>query len=139
MQFGLKLFIPSWANGANTIKINGQIIKQSAKPSSYLTIKREWKNGDSIELDFTFSFQLKKMADDKNIVAIYYGPVLLAFETKEELILKGTYRDIVGGLTKQRDEFAFNLKNGTTGYRLRPFYKIKNASFGVYATIRTEY
>jgi DUF1680 family protein len=139
IQFGLKLFIPSWATGSNAIKINGQIIKQSAKPSSYFTIEREWENGDSIELDFSFSFQLKEMPDDKNVVAIYYGPVLLAFETKEEIILKGTYQNIVDGLTKQNDEFSFILKNGTNGYRLRPFYKIKNDSFGVYATIRNEY
>ena len=139
IQFGLKLFIPSWATGTNTIRINGQIIKHSSKPSCYFSIEREWENGDSIELDFSFSFQLKAMPDDKNVVAIYYGPVLLAFETKEELILKGTYQNIVDGLTKQNDEFSFILKNGTNRYRLRPFYKIVHDKFGVYATIRNEY
>jgi uncharacterized protein len=137
--FALKLLIPSWANAQTKVLINGQPFKTKIKPASFVTIDRMWKDGDQLELVFTYNFYLKSMPDNKNVVALFYGPVLLAFESDKELILKGSQQEILQNLTKQSNSFSFILKNNGIDYKLVPFYQITKASYGVYATIRNEY
>ncbi len=44
---------PSWvADNALKIFVNGKEISYQANPSSYLTIHRDWKKGDVVEIDF---------------------------------------------------------------------------------------
>jgi hypothetical protein len=104
-----------------------------------VAIERTWENGDKVELSFDFSFDFKAMPDDPNVVAFYYGPVLLAFQTEKELILKGEAGLLLRELYKQPNEFAFGLKNGGSTFRLLPFYQVRDESYGVYATIRNEF
>jgi DUF1680 family protein len=138
-QFALKLFIPSWANGQTKILVNGQPLKTKIKPASFVSIDRIWEDKDQVELVFGYNFYLKSMPDNANVFALFYGPVMLAFETNKELILKGTQDEILQSITKSPNEFSFMLKNNGTIYKLVPFYRVTNASYGVYATIRNEY
>ncbi len=138
-RFALNLLIPSWANAQTHILVNGQPFKTKIKPLSYIKIDRLWKNGDKIELIFLYDFQLRSMPDNKNVVALFYGPVLLAFETEKEIILKGNQESILQNLVKNESEFSFTLKNGNRTFSLKPFYAITNQSYGIYGTIRNEY
>jgi len=79
------------------------------------------------------------MPDNPNVIALFYGPVLLAFQVNEEVILKGNDADILKNISKQGNSMSFTLKNNGKEYTLMPFYKVSNASYGVYATIRNEY
>jgi uncharacterized protein len=138
-SFVLKLLIPSWANAQTKVLVNGQPVKTDIKPLSFVTIDKTWKTDDIVELIFEYQFQLKSMPDNPNVVALFYGPVLLAFETSKELILKGNQEKILHSLSKQPNEFSFILKNSGTDYKLVPFYQVTKSSYGVYATIRNEY
>jgi hypothetical protein len=79
------------------------------------------------------------MTDNQNMLALFYGPVLLAFETDKELFLKGSIADISNSISKQGSGMDFMLKNNGAEYKLLPFYEINNSSYGVYATITNEY
>jgi DUF1680 family protein len=138
-KFVLNLLIPSWANAQTKVLVNGKPFKTKIKPLSYVTIDREWKEGDQVELIFSYDFHLKTMPDNKNVIAMYYGPVLLAFETTKELILKGNQEEILQAISKQPGVFSFSLKNNGMDYKLVPFYQVTSQSYGVYATIRNEY
>ncbi|HSO86506.1 MAG TPA: beta-L-arabinofuranosidase domain-containing protein [Draconibacterium sp.] len=94
INFALKLLIPSWANAQTRVLVNGHPVKSKIKPLSFATIDRTWKTGDTVELIFDYQFHLKSMPDNPNVVALFYGPVLLAFETDKELILKGSQEQI---------------------------------------------
>ena len=138
-QFALKLLIPSWANEQTQILVNGEKINIKINPVSFVTIDRTWKTGDNVELVFDYQFHLKTMPDNENVVALFYGPVLLAFETGKELILKGNQEAILQNITKKDNEFSFSLNNNNQLFLLRPLYSITNQSYGIYATIRNEY
>jgi uncharacterized protein len=138
-KFALKLLIPSWANMQTEVLINGQPFKTKIKPESFVSIDRIWNDGDKLDLVFTYDFHLKNMPDNSNVVALFYGPVLLAFETDQELILKGTKQEILQSVSKNPKEFSFSLTNSGMDYKLVPFYQLTNESYGVYATIRNEY
>jgi len=133
--FNLNLFIPSWA-AKTDVYINGEKQMKETSPLSYLSIQREWKNNDKIELVFHSDFHFKAMPDNENVIALFYGPVMLAFETPSEVILKGTTKEILNNLSLV-DEHTFHLMNNGREYTLRPLYDIHEESYGVYATIRT--
>jgi len=139
IKFALKLLIPSWADSKTRILVNGQPVRRRIKPVSYITIDRIWKEGDQVELVFSYNFHLKSMPDNEKVIALFYGPLLLAFETERELILKGNRASILQNLTKNDGEFTFSLKNANRSFSLKPFYAVQIESYGVYATIRNEF
>ena len=132
--FVLKLLVPSWAKKAD-VYINNEKQNIDIVPNSYISLNREWKNNDKIRLVFHYDFYIKPMPDDKNVIAIFYGPVLLAFETGSELILKGEYGSILNNLSVAGNN-TFHLRNNGKTYLLRALYDIEAESYGVYATIR---
>jgi DUF1680 family protein len=78
-KFGLKLRIPSWSS-TTRVTVNGQGVSDP-RPGSYLDLQREWKAGDTINLDLDMSFHYwagEREYDGKS--SVYYGPILLAFD-----------------------------------------------------------
>lgn len=134
--FPIMLFVPSWAKRAD-VYTNNEKQNIEITPGSYIRLHREWKNNDKIRLVFHYDFYVKSMPDDKNVVAIFYGPILLAFETASEVIIKGESNDILSDLTvADTDKHIFRLRNNGKTYVLRPLYDIEAESYGAYATIR---
>jgi hypothetical protein len=134
--FELRLLAPSWVKEAdlfiNEVKQNIDIT-----PNSYISLYREWKNDDKIRLEFQYDFHIKTMPDDKNVIAIFYGPILLAFESTSEIILKGDKNTVLNNLSVvESGNNSFHLNNNGKKYSLRPLYAIEEQSYGVYATIR---
>jgi DUF1680 family protein len=138
-RFAINLFMPDWVTNKTKVLINGVSASIDLKPLSYIKLDRKWKNGDKIELTFDYKFYVKTMPDNQNMLAIYYGPVLLAFETDNELLLKGNSSEILNSISKKEGEMVFTLKNNGIEYKLLPFYEINNSSYGVYASIRNDY
>jgi DUF1680 family protein len=134
-SFVLKLLVPSWAKKAE-IYINNEKQNIGILPDSYVSLNREWKNDDKIKLVYHYDFHIKTMPDDKNVLAIFYGPSLLAFEDGSELILKGDPDKILNNLSKDKGSNIFHLNNNGRKYLLRPLYDVEEQSYGVYATIR---
>lgn len=81
--FDLKVRVPKWATKGFFVKINGKTEKVSAQPGSYLTLSRNWKSGDNVELQMPFTFYLEPVMDQQNIASLFYGPVLLAAQEPE--------------------------------------------------------
>jgi DUF1680 family protein len=79
----LHLRVPRWAKRGFTVRINGREQSVEAVPGTYLTLNREWKDGDVIELRMPFDFHLSPVMDQPNIASIFYGPVLLAAQEPE--------------------------------------------------------
>ncbi|MEO6520803.1 MAG: beta-L-arabinofuranosidase domain-containing protein [Mucilaginibacter sp.] len=134
--FALKLLVPTWAGKAE-VYINDQKQNIGISPGTYISLNREWKNNDKVRLVFHYNFYLKAMPDDKNVVALFYGPTMLAFESKAELILKGAQQDVLNSIAAtDKSTLTFTLNNNGKSYKLRPFFDIDNQSYGVYATFR---
>jgi DUF1680 family protein len=75
--FALNFRIPAWTE-APTLFVNGKRTSTAVLPGTFATIQREWKNGDSIELDLPMKTRLESI--DKrhtDTVALLYGPLVL--------------------------------------------------------------
>ena len=78
-SFSLKLRYPAWVNdGELRIAINGEDVAVQATPGSYIAIKRDWSNGDRVEVDLPMHPEAEQLPDKSDYYALTYGPVVLA-------------------------------------------------------------
>ena len=75
---GLHIRYPSWATAGVALTINGKktVVKQS--PGSYIVLKRTWKNGDKVAINFPMTLHTIATNDNPNKVAMAYGPIIMA-------------------------------------------------------------
>ncbi|CAN5570738.1 glycoside hydrolase family 127 protein [soil metagenome] len=77
--FTLAVRYPNWvAPGALRISINGQPSNVAAQPGSYVSITREWRNGDQMVVDFPMAIHVELLPHSSEYASIFYGPILLA-------------------------------------------------------------
>ncbi len=75
----LKLRIPAWS-AQTRVRVNGGA-ESGVKPGSYLSLTRDWKQGDIVAIEFDFSphFWAGEREQDGR-ASVYRGPLLLAFD-----------------------------------------------------------
>lgn len=82
-NFAIKLRIPSWARSA-TISVNGASVDARRRDRGYAEIRREWKPGDSVELDLPMPVERvyanPKVKVDVGRVALKRGPLVYCLE-----------------------------------------------------------
>jgi DUF1680 family protein len=73
--------------GVRSLAVNGKQV--SAKvDKGYVAITREWRAGDSIDLDFPMAIQVVKADErvkaDRGRIALRYGPLIYTFESADQ-------------------------------------------------------
>jgi len=82
--FDLKVRVPYWATKGAMVWVNGKQETVEAKPESYLTLSRKWKDGDTVKVQLPMSLHLHRARDNKDMVVVMYGPLTLAGELGTE-------------------------------------------------------
>lgn len=122
-RFDLNVRVPHWATKGFFVKINGRDKKVKAVPGSYLTLSRNWKDGDKVELRMPFKFYLEPVMDQQNVASLFYGPVLLAAQESEpmkewrKVILNAD--DISKSISGDPEQLVFNIDSIV----FKPFYE----------------
>jgi len=80
VRLALKIRYPSWAQSGMILTVNGRKEPVGTKPGSYLTVEREWTSGDTVQVQLPMSLRMESMPDDPKMVALLYGPLVLAGE-----------------------------------------------------------
>ena len=122
-QFDIKVRVPRWATGGFFVKINGQDRPLQAKPGTYVTLTRNWRANDTVDIRMPFGFSLEPVMDQPNVASIFYGPVLLAAEESgprtdwRQVTLDAT--DIGKSITGDPATLRFKAGDAV----LKPFYE----------------
>lgn len=77
-EFSLSVRYPYWAEQGMSVYVNGEMYFHYNKPSSFITVKRTWKQGDRVELVMPMTLRVEKMNDNPNRIAFMSGPLVLA-------------------------------------------------------------
>jgi uncharacterized protein len=77
--FTLALRIPAWSRNT-AITVNGQ--PQPVQPGTYEKLRREWKDGDTVDLTLDMRTQVVHAPDGKGQVALKRGPIVLALDNR---------------------------------------------------------
>jgi hypothetical protein len=157
VKLAVKIRNPSWAMGGIQVKVNGGVAPIAAGADSYVTLDREWRKGDHIDVRLPMHLQAEPLPGATNLVALLYGPVVLAGELGVEGIEKRdlyitNQLDLVGVptpsvpvfiaegelLSKVHPVTASPLTFETKGLgqprdvKLSPFYRMHHQRYSVY-------
>jgi len=153
-QATLNLRIPYWVSGTPVVTVNG-VTEQSVSVSTYLSLSREWKVGDAIALTLPTSLRLEHAQDVASMVAVFYGPILLAgalgstnmpndFTDKDAYLstANSTVPTISNASNNPADwlqqvagsELTYTVQNAgaANGLTLRPLYEVHHQRYSVY-------
>jgi DUF1680 family protein len=78
VRLALKVRHPAWAQDGITLDVNGRREAASTERASYLTLDREWRDGDVVTVRMPMSLRLEELPGDAKTVALLYGPIVLA-------------------------------------------------------------
>lgn len=115
--FTLMVRYPSWVlDGEMKITVNGKSIPVGSHPSSYIPIKRTWKQNDVVEISLPMHTRIEHLPNVPAYIAFLHGPILLAAKTGTE-DLKGLLADdsrwsqIPGGARLPIDKAPIIIEN----------------------------
>jgi DUF1680 family protein len=100
-EVALHLRIPAWARGRQRIRVNGADWDATVT-AGFVTIRREFRRGDTVELDLPLPLRLVPTPDDPTLVSLELGPtVLLARDdaTTTRTVAPAAHRLLNGDLT----------------------------------------
>lgn len=75
--FDIALRAPAWCE-APAAFVNGEPAPVAKQNAGYLSIRRLWEKGDSIELRLPRTLRIESTPDDPDTIAFLYGPLVLA-------------------------------------------------------------
>ena len=82
-KFTMKIRYPAWvAAGRMQVQVNGRAVKLDGRPGSYVSVARDWKKGDRVDVRLPMTTRLEQMPDKSNYYAVLHGPVVLAAKTR---------------------------------------------------------
>ncbi|SNS47088.1 hypothetical protein SAMN05421770_1011114 [Granulicella rosea] len=158
IELTVKLRHPYWCRTA-TVRINGKVAVESKLPSSYMELKRVWRDGDVLEVDLPMELKAVPLPGSPQIVAFVYGPIVLAGDLGSEGIapgadlnvnerlygevlkepyaapvLKGDPAALLRQATPADEPLSFHLPatGSASSVRLSPYYKIAHRRYVTY-------
>lgn len=82
--FTLRLRVPYWATGQNTLTVNGESLSATPDDKGYINVSRTWKKGDKLNISFAMEIQRvysdERVTTNEGLVAIQRGPIVYTSE-----------------------------------------------------------
>lgn len=135
--FVIRFRVPAWATGKNTVSVNGEKQSVLAKPNTWLELRRRWKDGDEIAIEFEFPLRFVPAdAYAPDVAALCYGP--LAMVCDKMTLFDGDMtcpEDWLVPIQKDGYSFAFRTKPG----HVKPFEQLTRDFYPYYEVPEMEW
>ena len=113
--------IPAWSSNPQ-LRVNGQVVS-GVRPGAFFPVRREWKTGDAVELDFPMEWRwLKGIREQKGRAVLARGPIIYSLDPVasgitdyEDMQLNPTWG--IQGTVKLANRIP-NLEEHMTGFRV---------------------
>jgi uncharacterized protein len=80
VRLALKIRWPDWVQTPPGIQVNGKKEPIEGHPDCYITLDREWHDGDAVKIHMPMSLHTEPLPGTTNQLAVLYGPIVLAGE-----------------------------------------------------------
>ena len=91
----LRLRIPDWAKGANSLLLNGSAVSVTADAQGYAVLDRVWQNGDTLTLELPMQAQsidkVEGCQDTADYTAFRRGPIVYCAEAIDNAAAPAQY------------------------------------------------
>jgi len=129
-NFTVRLRIPAWAQ-APSIRVNGKLVSEPVRSGTFAKIRREWKDGDRVELELPRRLELKPAdAQHPDVVALVCGPLVL-FAISDDTP-KPTRAELLAAKQGTRGSAEWRADTNKGPLRLVPFWAIKDETYFTY-------
>jgi hypothetical protein len=131
----IKLRVPYWVQKEFTVKVNGVPQALRAEAGGYVTLRRDWKPGDTISIAAPFGLRMERTLDQPQTQCIAYGPIPLVIQDASASYLDlGFYKDFTlsGDLSHAIMPAGDPMTFTTNGYTLVPFCNDDTKPYHVY-------
>ena len=136
-EYILNIRIPGWATPDPVLMVNGNRVAEAVTPGTFASIRRTWKDGDRVEVEFPMPLRIEAVdANHPNIVALKQGPLVLmavadsqpGFEKSSLLQAKPLNNDLGDWLAVSTDGRQVTM---------RPFMTIDKQSYSTYVLVKS--
>jgi DUF1680 family protein len=79
VAFAMQIRWPEWSEELS-VRVNGKRQKVSGKPGQYVSVNRTWADKDRVDVEFAMKLRTEALPGSSNMVAVLYGPIVLAGE-----------------------------------------------------------
>lgn len=142
VELEVKVRHPGWARRGFKIEVNGQEV-EGGEPGSYVTIQREWKDGDRIGIKMPYELREEGFADKPERAAVMDGPLVLgaAMDIKKPnpgiVSAPGRWLGELRPVANETATFTgpvFRIpgEEKAESLTLEPFYKLYRGNYQVY-------
>ncbi len=160
LKMPLRIRVPYWVDTSFAVKVNGTAQTLPAVASTYVTLDREWHDGDKIEVSLPMSLHVAPIPDDPTLQAMMYGPLVLAGRlgtsglTKDMIYghegpdgkatipvpeISSSGKDATSWVEPLKDKrLAFRTTGQSTNVELIPLYKLFDERYTVYWKVNTK-
>ncbi|MGQ9487432.1 MAG: beta-L-arabinofuranosidase domain-containing protein [Armatimonadota bacterium] len=69
---------PRWCTEPIRVRVNGRTQRATVERDGYIALRRHWQKGDKIDIALPTRQYTEPMPDDPNLIAVLYGPLVLA-------------------------------------------------------------
>jgi len=137
VEFTIDLRHPWWAASGFVVRVNGEPQPAGSQPGSFVSLRRTWKTGDTIEISMPFALYTEGFHDNPRRFALLNGPLVLSAEVdarkplpvilcdKDQLL--ASLKPVAGKpstFTGPGDVFRIPGAAKQPGVVLEPFYKM---------------
>lgn len=139
----LRLRIPAWTAQDVAININGEMITHG-HPGTYVTIDRQWQQGDEVEFSLPMDFKMTKYKGkepgfENNHYAIEYGPILMAVVgvkgKRDNTFIHSDIGSLSGKLKPVPGKPLHFAIDGEEQYELWPYFEVQEEPFTCFPEI----
>jgi DUF1680 family protein len=142
-EANLRIRVPSWAAGEMRVSINGKHAG-AGKPGTYLSLKRQWANGDTVEFTLPAVIRLKRYTGSDQIAgksrySVEYGPILLAAIGSSQVELsvdKGHDAEYLADHLERVEGSPLHFAvRGNPGQKFIPYWQVSEEEFTCYPVV----
>ena len=135
----LRIRVPGWCDTDVEFSVNGKTAAKS-KPGSYVTLEREWSDGDEVTFDLPLKPRTEKYIGtgdqdrEHERHALLYGPVLMALVGTADLDVP--VAELPGRLKPVEGKPLHFSIEGVYGAYFMPYWSVNKELFTCFPTVR---
>jgi hypothetical protein len=129
--------IPAWATPNPVLMVNGTRVSDSVEPGTFAPVRRTWKDGDRIQIEFPMPLRLEAVdTNHPNVVALVQGPLVLMAVAESQPAFDAQSLLRAKPLKNASGDWVANSIDGGQ-ITMRPFMTIDKESYSTYVRIRS--
>ncbi len=135
VEYTMNVRIPGWVSPGATVSVNGKQVQGAAQPGTFMAIRRQWKDGDRVQLELPMPLRLKPVdVQHSNWVALMHGPLVLFAITDSQPTFDRAELLRARPIQSPTGDWVASSVDGSAVV-MRPFMSIEDEKYSTYVSL----